>query len=275
MAVLHFLAKGSFQFTVSVTGGMSQPTFTVVLQEVLCALQKHPKNYIQFPNQQDFATVKGDFYALRGLPYVFGAIDGALIALVPPQARKQVYSNQKNYHFINVQVVCSVDLNISSVCARFPRSTRDSFVLHNSTIPLQMSQLALEQAWLVGDSAYPNRPWLLATLRNLTMPGEVRFNEAYRRTRRPVKQAFGFLKERFRCPYKAGEAFLYSPDKLCQLAVACCILQNVALHSNIPIMAEDCNCDKPPGEDFEMPNEDDSGKEGIHVYQDDIDHFFN
>ena len=31
MSVLHFVATGSFQYTVAVSGGMSQPTFIVVL----------------------------------------------------------------------------------------------------------------------------------------------------------------------------------------------------------------------------------------------------
>ena len=44
MAALHFFATRSFQFTVS--GGMSQPTFSVVLDKVMSALVKRVDTFI-------------------------------------------------------------------------------------------------------------------------------------------------------------------------------------------------------------------------------------
>ncbi|XP_069057744.1 putative nuclease HARBI1 [Pleurodeles waltl] len=244
VAVLHFVATSSFQYTVAVSGGLSQPTFSDVLQDVLASLMRHINSYIQFPKQQELATVKGEFYALGGLPHVVGAIDGTHIALVPPHASEKVYRNRKNFHSINGQVVCLTDLYISRVCACFPGSTHDSFVLRNSTISLQMSQHGLERAWLLCDSAYPNRQWLLAQLRNPTTPLEVRFIEAHRRTQRPVERAFGLLKA------------------------------SIALQRNILIIAEEGDHEEPLGEDVEMPNEDDGEEEGIGLLQDVIDYFF-
>ena len=117
MAVLHFVATGSFQYTVADSNGMSQPTFSGVLQEVLATMMNHMNSFIQFPTNADLNHVKGDFYSLGGIPHVVGAIDGTHIALVPPHNREQVYCNRKNFHSINVQVVCLQDLYITSVCA--------------------------------------------------------------------------------------------------------------------------------------------------------------
>ncbi|KAJ1107180.1 hypothetical protein NDU88_004573 [Pleurodeles waltl] len=84
LSVLHFLASGSFQTTVAIASGMSQPMFSNVLSRVLSALLKHMQSYIIFPQVEDLPTVKGDFYALGHIPNIMGAIDGTYVALVPP-----------------------------------------------------------------------------------------------------------------------------------------------------------------------------------------------
>ncbi|KAJ1114720.1 hypothetical protein NDU88_002951 [Pleurodeles waltl] len=85
LSVLHFLASGSFQTTVAIASGMSQPMFSNVLSRVLSALLKHMRSYIVFPQVEDLPTVKADFYALGHIPNIIGAIDGTHMALVPPQ----------------------------------------------------------------------------------------------------------------------------------------------------------------------------------------------
>ncbi|KAJ1181970.1 hypothetical protein NDU88_007169 [Pleurodeles waltl] len=84
LSVLHFLASGSFQTTVAIASGMSQPMFSKVFSRVLSALLKHMRSYIVFPQVEDLPTVKGDFYALGHIPNIMGAIDVTHVALVPP-----------------------------------------------------------------------------------------------------------------------------------------------------------------------------------------------
>ncbi|KAJ1090349.1 hypothetical protein NDU88_003482 [Pleurodeles waltl] len=95
LSVLHFLASGSFQTTVAIASGMSQPMFADVLSRVLSALLKHMRSYIMFPQVEDFPTVKGDFYALGHIPNIIGAIDGTHVALVCPRRSEQVYRNRR------------------------------------------------------------------------------------------------------------------------------------------------------------------------------------
>ncbi|KAJ1127445.1 hypothetical protein NDU88_005847 [Pleurodeles waltl] len=83
LSVLHFLVSGSFQTTVAIASGMSQPMFSNVLSRVLSALLKHMRSYIVFPQVKDLPTVKDDFYALGHIPNIIGAIDGTHVALVP------------------------------------------------------------------------------------------------------------------------------------------------------------------------------------------------
>ncbi|KAJ1088725.1 hypothetical protein NDU88_001880 [Pleurodeles waltl] len=122
LSVLHFLKSGSFQTTVAIASGMSQPMFSNVLSRVLSALLKHMRSYIVFPQVEDLPTVKGDFYDLGHIPNIIGAIDGTRVALVPPCRSEQVYRNWKRYHSMNVQIFCLADQYFYHVNAKFPGS---------------------------------------------------------------------------------------------------------------------------------------------------------
>ncbi|KAJ1138445.1 hypothetical protein NDU88_004830 [Pleurodeles waltl] len=224
LSVLHFIASGSFQTTVAMASGMSQPMFSNVLSRVLSALLKHVRSYIVFPQVEDLATVKGDFYALGHIPNIIGAIDGTHVALVPPRRSEQVYRNRKSYHSMNVQMVCLADQYISQVNAMFPGSVHDTYILRNSSIPYVMGQLQRHSVWLLLDSVYPNLSWLLTPVRNPRTRAKERYNEAHGRTRRVIERTFGLLKARFRCLRMTGGSLFYSPRKVCQIIIACSML---------------------------------------------------
>ncbi|KAJ1138760.1 hypothetical protein NDU88_005141 [Pleurodeles waltl] len=239
LSVHHFLASGSFQTTVAVASGMSQPMFSNVLSRVLSALLKHVRSYIVFPQVEDLATVKGDFYALGHIPNIIGAIDGTHVALVPPHRSEQVYRNRKSYHSMNLQMVCLADQYISQVNAMLPGSVHDAYILRNSSIPYVMGQLQRHRVWLLGDSGYPNLSWLLTPVRNPRTRAEERYNEAHGRTRRVIERTFGLLKARFRCLHMTGGSLFYSPKKVCQIIIACSMLHNLALRRQVPFLQED------------------------------------
>ncbi|KAJ1150114.1 hypothetical protein NDU88_002912 [Pleurodeles waltl] len=91
----------------------------------------------------------------------------------------------------------------------------------------------------VGDSGYPNLSWLLTPERNPRTRAEERYNEAHGRTRRIIERTFGLLKARFRCLHMTGGSLFYSPKKVCQIIVACCMLHNLALRRQVPFLQED------------------------------------
>ncbi|KAJ1206960.1 hypothetical protein NDU88_002353 [Pleurodeles waltl] len=239
LSVLHFLASGSFQTTVAMASGMSQPMFSNVLTRVLSALLKHMRSYIVFPQVEDLPTVKGDFYVLGHIPNIIGAIDGTHVAFVPPRRNEQVYRNCKSYHSMNVQTMCLADQYISHVNAKYPGSVHDTYILRNSSIPYVMGQLQRHRVWLIGDSGYPNLSWLLNPVRNPRTRAEERYNEADGQTRRIIEQTFGRLKARFRCLHLTGGSLYYSLKKVCQIIVACCMLHNLALQHQVPFLQED------------------------------------
>ncbi|KAJ1206056.1 hypothetical protein NDU88_001466 [Pleurodeles waltl] len=88
------------------------------------------------------------------------------------------------------------------------------------------------------DSGYPNLSWLLTPVRNPRTRAAERYYEAYARIRRVIKRTFGLLKARFRCLRMTGGSLYYSPKKVCQIIVACCMLHNLALRCQVPFLQE-------------------------------------
>ncbi|KAJ1140587.1 hypothetical protein NDU88_006936 [Pleurodeles waltl] len=140
---------------------------------------------------------------------------------------------------MNVQMVCLADQYISQVNAMFPGSVHDAYILRNSSIPYVMGQLQRHQVWLLGYSGYPSLSRILTPVRNPRTRAEERYNEAHGRTRRVIERTFDLLKARFRCLHMTGGSLFYSPKKVCQIIVACCMLHNLALRRQVPFLQED------------------------------------
>ncbi|KAJ1156453.1 hypothetical protein NDU88_009172 [Pleurodeles waltl] len=92
---------------------------------------------------------------------------------------------------------------------------------------------------LTGDSGYPNLSWLLTPVKNARTRAEERYNEALGGTRRIIERTFGLLKARFWCLHLTGGSLYYSPKKLCQIIVACCMFHNLAVRRQVPFLPED------------------------------------
>ncbi|KAJ1143907.1 hypothetical protein NDU88_010209 [Pleurodeles waltl] len=152
---------------------------------------------------------------------------------------EQVYRNRKSYHSINVQIVCLADQYISHVNAKYPGSVHDAYILRNSSIAYVVGQLQRHRVWLIGDSGYPNLSWLLTPVRNRRTRAEECYNEAHGCTRRVIDSTFGLLKDRFRGLHLTGGSLYYSPKKVCQIIVACCMLHNLALQRQVPFLQQD------------------------------------
>ncbi|KAJ1176994.1 hypothetical protein NDU88_002261 [Pleurodeles waltl] len=95
-----------------------------------------------------------------------------------------------------------------------------------------------EQMFRNRDSGYPNLPWLLTPVRNARTRAEERYDEARGRTRRIIERTFGLLKARFRCRHLTSGFLCYSPKKVSQIVVACCMLHNLAFRCQVPFLQE-------------------------------------
>lgn len=83
---------------------------------------------------------------------------------------------------------------------------------------------------------------------NPTTEQERRYNSAHTRTRVTVERCCGLLKGRWLCLVPAGRTLLYTPEKVCDIILACSVLHNIALLHGVPL-------DVPAQPEAPMPEE--------------------
>lgn len=135
LAVLHLLASGTFQPTIAIVGGVSQPALSKFITPVLDAILSFIPQYLHFPNTaQEQQETRQGFYDIAGFPAVLGAIDCTHVPLVPPADTAHHYRNRKYTHSINVQAIVDHWRLFTNVVANYPGSVHDSFIFRQSII---------------------------------------------------------------------------------------------------------------------------------------------
>ncbi|VEN39665.1 unnamed protein product, partial [Callosobruchus maculatus] len=156
-----------------------------------------------------------------------------------------------SFHSKNVQIICDANLVILSVNANYGGSTHDSFIWRNSLVHTHMEQNYLEgdrSSWLLGDSGYPQQPWLMTPFRNtLANTPQRRYDNRLSLARNTVERCIGLLKMRFRCLAQV-RVLRYNPSKAGCIINACCVLHNMCISANIQM-------DQQPQHDPELPAE--------------------
>lgn len=74
-------------------------------------------------------------------------------------------------------VVCDHLEIFTDIVAKWPGSTHDSFVLANSAICQMAEERAFGEGWLLGDSGYSLRPYLLTPVQHPVIVTEERHNK--------------------------------------------------------------------------------------------------
>ncbi|XP_043937162.1 putative nuclease HARBI1 [Protopterus annectens] len=239
-SALCFLASGSFQASTGDTTGISQSAMSSSLTQFLDALVRRANQYVCFPLfLQQQQQVKREFFDIAGFPCILGVVDCMHVALRAPPENDAFYRNKKNFHSMNMLVVCDAKCLITNVVAKFPGSCHNAYILRQSALANLLDETNDLGAWILGNSAYPLKKWLMTPIAKPESPAEEKYNKSHHNTIAVIKRTFSILKKRFRCIDKPGGSLQYSPQKVCQIFLACCILHNIALARNIPVEIED------------------------------------
>ncbi|XP_062375194.1 putative nuclease HARBI1 [Sardina pilchardus] len=221
---LSVLASGSFQRVAGDALHISQASVSRCLTQFVDAMLAHTRQFVKMPETPaERRRIKLGFHRVAGFPNIVGAIDCTHISIRTPSVNENVYRDRKRWHSINVQVLCDHDTRILSICAKFPGSAHDAFILRNSSLCQIMTELADGDTWLIGDRGYPLLPWLMTPFHNPTTDSQERYNHAHAVTRSAIERTFGILKSRFRCLDDSGGCMLIHPDKACRVTVVCCM----------------------------------------------------
>jgi hypothetical protein len=93
------------------------------------------------------------------------------VHIVAPPANHPVhpaiaYMDRRGNYSINVQIICTSDLQITALDPRFPGSVHDSAICMSNVqrTLTNMWRANLQNTWLLGDSGYPLQPFILTPI---------------------------------------------------------------------------------------------------------------
>ncbi len=114
------LAENDYLREIADRSGISQSSRSRIIPDVLDGLIWLLPQYIKFPyNLVHHLEVKRRLFAIANLLNVIGAIDCTHIRIKAPANYAFAFLNWKNYHSINVQLICDAKCALLNVVARW------------------------------------------------------------------------------------------------------------------------------------------------------------
>ncbi|KAL2102384.1 hypothetical protein ACEWY4_001552 [Coilia grayii] len=248
---LFFFAKGDFQTEIADMSKTSQPSMSKNLTEVATAIGRLAAHYIRFPGGQELNAIKEAFYRHSNMPGVIGLVDGSLFPIKAPSVDEVAYVCRKGYHAVNIQAIGDHNMIIRHLIAKWPGSAHDAFIFNTSDINTYLEETNAS-GWLLGDSGYPLKPYLMTPVGQELTPADMRYNQAHKKCRARQERLFGVWKSRWKCHDTSGGYLQYTPEKVILFIKATAVLHNICRMANIP--DPDINLEQPdePEEGLEM-----------------------
>lgn len=241
LTTLRYYATASFQIVVGDLFGIHQTTCGRIVKRLTIALCEKSKEFIRMPTtQEQLRDAKLNLFIKKQFPNVIGVIDGTHIQIISPgKDCGEQYRNRKSNFSINTQVIGNEDGKILDIVARWPGSTHDQTIMDFSLIKTRFESGEFGDGFLLGDSGYGNKNYLLTPLLNPITEPQRNYNNAFKSARQStIECLFGRWKKRFS---------ILSRKMLTNVSFSViCIVAAAVLH-NICI---DRNLDVPPVEGF-------------------------
>lgn len=236
LAALGFYTSGSFQTRMGDAIGISQASMSRCVANVTEALVGRASQFIHFPaDEAAIQSLKDEFCGVAGMPGVIGVVDCIHVAIKAPNAEDLSYVNRKGLHSLNCLVVCDLRGALMAVETRWPGGLQDCSVLQQSSLRSQFEAGMHKDSWLLGDSSFFLRTWLMTPLRVAETPAEYRYNRAHSATHSVIEKTLRALCSRFRCLDGSKGALQYSPEKSSHIILACCVLHNISLEHGMDV----------------------------------------
>ena len=169
--------------------------------------------HFKFPTTRAEVEVKINGFSERSkIPNIAGAVDGTHVSIKAPKTNHEDYFNRKNFYSYVLQGVVDSTGLFLSVSTGYPGSLHDARVLRLSQLfDMAENDLILTEPTvdvngtiirplIVGDSAYPLKPWLLCPFKDngALNREQKKFNEELSKARIVSEHAYGLTKGRWR-----------------------------------------------------------------------------
>lgn len=133
------------------------------------------------------------------------------------------------------------------VNAKYPESTHDSHIWNNCNVLPFMQQLfeMNKKVFLIADSSYALRPWMITPITEVNEDSpEAYYTKRQTSARSLIERVNGILKMRSRCLLK-HRVLHYDPVTAAKIVKTCCVLHNMCVTDNIPLIQNVGDNDNP------------------------------
>ena len=224
---LSRLATGSTLQVVADLYSIGLSTCHMIFVQFLTSLNSLKGNYVRWPSSSRMREIALDFERLHGIPNVVGAIDGSHIPIVAPHLHAADYFNRKGFHSVLLQGVVTSDCIFWDFDIGWSGSMHDSNLWARSALGHFCEVRRLSPFALIGDAAYPPRPWMLSPYKGHKdglSHEQSHWNFIQSSTRMCIERSFGILKGRWRILLKRMDCDL---RMVSDIVTACIILHNL------------------------------------------------
>lgn len=198
---------------------------------------------LTFPT--DLEKLSKDFETVSGVPGVIGCIDGSYINIQCPKKKiPSTYCNRHQTLSMTLQAVCDHKRRFVDVLVGNSSKSHDSRCLRRSELLKKLPGICQGDRYhLLGDAAYPLRPYLLTPYRDYgrLSKHQKEFNAKFSATRVLIENAFSTLKKRFR---QLIYLELHTVPWLNKFIIACCVLHNLCIESGDIAAPDDMDDDE-------------------------------
>ncbi|XP_042228180.1 putative nuclease HARBI1 [Homarus americanus] len=241
LVAMRYMATGKFQITLGDCSDMSQPSVSKCVRNVSAAIATLAREYIKFPSPEREEEFMQEFASIAGMPSVIGCVDGTHIPIKSPgEPNPELYRCRKNFFSINVMAVCDAHMKFTNLVVNWPGSAHDSHIFTSSRL-CESLQAGDYRGFLLGDSEYALRPYLLTPIHNPTNEKQRKYNRSHINTRTTIERTFGVWKRRFAVLQHVRAKRSTTKN----IIIACAVLHNIALISGFPLDIEDMHFEDP------------------------------
>lgn len=183
---------------------VSVSTVSRVIQRFCDAIMSIAEDIIKWPSITEQRAIADGFSLISRLPSLcVGAIDCRENPILKPSHSPECYFNRKGYYSIKIQAVCDSSTKFIDVEVGWPGKSHDGRAFKNSKIYSRLendSRTIGDDFFLIGDSAYPNKRFILTPYKDHGNLSAMKrnFNREHSRARQSIECAFGRTVERFR-----------------------------------------------------------------------------
>jgi hypothetical protein len=208
--------------------GISRSSASIIIREFCTTIKKHLKPLvIRKQIESSLRAMAAEFEKLHRIPYIIGTIDGSHIPIIAPPIDPTSYYYRKGFYSTLLQRAVDKDCKFWDFDFGWARRCHDWTLFQITEIGKKVISGAFLPYKLIGDAAYPMRPWFYSPFKGEKegmSRAKAHWNFIQSSTRMAVERAFGILKGRWRILLKQIDMPLkHVPD----FVTACICLHNL------------------------------------------------